>query len=133
MGVGNLPAVVRKITDLLVKAVLTHSHPDHAGGIGHFEDIYVHGADLPAAALLKSENVKNFMQTLFSEDAPDVKEIGKVRFHIVSDRDAFDLGGRTVTVMETPGHTLGSIVLMGSQTLPFQRRCLQSKSIACFA
>ena len=36
MGIGDLAAQVRQLTDLPLVAVNTHGHPDHAGGNGNF-------------------------------------------------------------------------------------------------
>ena len=47
MGVGDLAGLVRSLTSLPVMVVNTHGHPDHAGGNGGFDEVYLHPADEP--------------------------------------------------------------------------------------
>lgn len=53
-GLGNVDMTeqVRRVTDKPIMLVLSHAHSDHMGGIGQFEDIYLHPADIPAQRLL---------------------------------------------------------------------------------
>lgn len=39
-GVCDLPATLRYLTDKPVQVVLTHGHPDHAGAIGWFDEVW---------------------------------------------------------------------------------------------
>ena len=50
-GLGNVDMTeqVRRVTDKPIMLVLSHAHSDHMGGIGQFEDIYLHPADIPRA------------------------------------------------------------------------------------
>ncbi len=96
-GSGTLRAFVEKLTDKPVIVANTHYHPDHAGGNGEFEKVY--------------------MSKGASIDAPSVEGSGAVPFDIsklpypdyekcyVTTGDSFDLGGRAVEVLEAkPAH-----------------------------
>lgn len=87
----ELDRVVLRLTEKPLYVVLTHAHYDHAGGIGFFDEIWMHPAD-----------------TVLLHHLP--KYEGRIRFIVEGDR--FDLGGRVLDVVEMPGHTPGSIVLM---------------------
>ena len=85
-----LDEVVRKITDKPLMVVVTHNHPDHAGNIRYFDEVYMHPLD-----------------TLVQLD---VEFHGK--YNWLQDGDVFDLGERKIEVVWMPGHTPGSIVLL---------------------
>ena len=89
----NLDEVIRKITNKPLYVVLTHVHPDHAGNIGYFNEIYMHPAD---TVLLESYNYN-----------------GKVNF--IEEGYIFDLGGIKYEIFLMPGHTPGSIVIVDKQ------------------
>ena len=77
------------ITKKPVMLVATHVHPDHTGSaINYFPELYLNAAD--------TVNIPQMM--------PNYK--GKVIF--LKDREIFDLGGRQIEVVFTPGHTPGS-------------------------
>lgn len=79
--------------------IITHAHPDHVACMGQFQEdlqVYMHPADEP---LLKT------MQTTYQLD------LNPSRYTAVREGAVFDLGGRSLTVYEVPGHTPGSIVL----------------------
>ena len=93
----NLREYVRTITPLPVMVVNTHGHFDHTGGNGWFEEVYMH----PNAVA----DAKRVFQG--AEGYPLDYPIQTVRKgHI------FDLGGRTVEVIEIPAHSPGSIALL---------------------
>lgn len=125
VGLCDLPGIVSSLTKLPYDVVLTHGHGDHVGGIGHFERIYIHEADMDMVRNMDVENLKNYNRSLgekgaFSvyDYAPEaVKEITKFPELIpVNEGDYFYLGDRTLMVLETPGHTPGSICLLDPKT-----------------
>lgn len=119
MGVADIGAVVRGLTDLPVTVVTTHAHWDHIGGHGCFSDIAVHQKDadwLRGKYPLPMETVKkNLMRdcTAF----PSSFNLQKYRIYaegasrILQEGEMISLGGRSLRVIHTPGHTPGHICL----------------------
>jgi hydroxyacylglutathione hydrolase len=93
-GTPGLDAVVASLTDLPVIVINTHFHEDHAMGNRAFDTIYAHPADL--------ERVRY-------QSSP------KSAFLPLREGDVVDLGGRKLSVIETPGHTKGSICLLDAK------------------
>ncbi len=88
-NIKNLDKIVASITSKPVTLVATHVHPDHTGpSIDAFPALYINPAD--------TVGIPQFM--------PDYK--GEVKF--LKDGQIFDLGGRQLEVVFTPGHTPGS-------------------------
>lgn len=88
----DLDKKISRLTDKPLVVVLTHGHYDHSGNIGYFHEIHMHEAD----------------RTL---DTPALKNY-KGRINLIKDGDIFELGGRNLHVVHTPGHTPGSISLV---------------------
>lgn len=87
--IDGLRKIVSGITPKPITLIATHVHPDHTGSAIHdFEEIWINAADTP--------NVPIFMA--------DYK--GKINY--LEDGQVFDLGGRRIEVIFTPGHTPGS-------------------------
>ena len=88
-NIKDLDKIVASITSKPVTLVATHVHPDHTGpSIDVFPSLYINPAD--------TVGIPTFM--------PDYK--GEVKF--LKDGQIFDLGGRKLEVVFTPGHTPGS-------------------------
>ncbi|WP_297094695.1 MBL fold metallo-hydrolase [uncultured Draconibacterium sp.] len=88
-NIKGLDKIVESITSKPYTVVATHVHPDHTGpSIDVFSEIYINEAD--------TVGIPQFM--------PDYK--GEVKF--LKDGEVFDLGGRKIEVVFTPGHTPGS-------------------------
>lgn len=114
-GTFSLKNAVETLTKLPYDVVITHGHVDHVGGAGEFSMIHLSEKD---AELLKETDVKerrkyNFKMKLFGMQGVNRKAItgyGAVpEVKYIKEGDLFDLGGRTVRVIETPGHTKGSL------------------------
>lgn len=84
--------IVESITNKPYDVIITHAHPDHAGCIGYFDEVWMHRND----SILIKERTVNYT--------------GKVRY--MEEGQVFDLGGRKLEVMLMAGHTPGSIVLL---------------------
>lgn len=83
----DLDKIIASITKKPVMLVATHAHPDHTGStINYFPELYIAPGDAA------SQFVANYK--------------GKIRE--LKDGETIDLGGRTVEVVFTPGHTPGS-------------------------
>lgn len=89
---GKLDEVIKQITQKPLIVMVTHIHPDHSGNIKFFDQIYFHPAD---TVLMRMMNVEY-----------------NGGLNYVKDGEKFDLGGTTLEVLFTPGHTPGSIVLL---------------------
>jgi glyoxylase-like metal-dependent hydrolase (beta-lactamase superfamily II) len=119
LGVADIGAVVRQLTQLPVIVITTHAHWDHTGGHGLFPETAVHTAEaawleqgppMPLSVIRSS-----FLKEPLTKQPPDDFSIDRyVPFkgkatHLLSDNDAIDLGGRVLSVLHTPGHAPGHL------------------------
>ncbi|GMQ62140.1 MBL fold metallo-hydrolase [Vallitalea maricola] len=114
LGIMNIYNEVVKLTDKPIIAVATHVHWDHIGGHEYFPDFYVHENEvnwLAGEFPLTMEQIKAFVV----EDCklPENFNIDDYRFfqgtatRVLKDNDIINLGGRTIQVLHTPGHSPG--------------------------
>ena len=89
--IAALDKVVASITKKPIMLVATHAHPDHTGAaINDFPEIFINPADAASPFLASYK--------------------GRVRE--LKDGEIIDLGGRSLLVVFTPGHTPGSTTLV---------------------
>jgi glyoxylase-like metal-dependent hydrolase (beta-lactamase superfamily II) len=120
MGISDIQAVVIGLTKLPVSVVNSHTHNDHVGDNWRFGDIY--GMDTDFTRI----NARGSKEDAQPELAPDeicgalpagfdAKAYATKPFYIthwLHDGDEIDLGGRTLKVIGTPGHTPDAIALL---------------------
>jgi len=137
LGIGSLTAELAGagLLDRPVLAVATHSHFDHFGGLGEFADRAAHPDDghlIETAADYVTLAARTYPADLVAEfgaaglPVPDLLvdavpvagfDIGSFRTPAAGitrwllDGDVLDLGGRSLEVLHTPGHSPGSICL----------------------
>jgi len=117
-GIADLAGQIRKITGKPLIVLNTHGHGDHSGANYQFEKVYVHEADLEAAAGSgTAERAKSMLANMPAAEKPSEGERFKGKpFNTtlipVTDGDLFNLGDRWIKVIGTPGHTPGSICLL---------------------
>ena len=126
---AGLSDIRRAIQDLRRDRVLvmnTHWHFDHIGGNILFDETgiceierHLIAADLPNRALLDLY-IKPCLEEgipLPSDFIPEQYMIkGSKPAFMVSDGDTYDLGGRTIRAIWTPGHTRGSMSFLDDLT-----------------
>ncbi len=96
---ANPKTIISKAREMGVRPVmilLTHAHPDHAGGLGELSSAF----DCP---------------TYIDHKEPRPK--GSRDFKIVRDGDVVTLGKLKIQCIETPGHTAGGVSYLINQTL----------------
>jgi len=121
-----------------VVAVVTHAHADHVGGFHEFERRLLHPAEMEAAARAGDDAplVRDTWAARLGADVVDDFLVPPVLLtavphpgfdpaafritpaaptHFVEGGDTIDLGDRTLTVVELPGHTPGSIGLVDDE------------------
>lgn len=92
-----------KALGLTVEAVfLTHGHFDHVGGVETIVDkthcaLWMHRADWEKAPA----PINSYLYPLANDDFADIS--------FCAEGDAIEAAGLTFTVLETPGHTEGSV------------------------
>lgn len=127
-GVSDLKAVVEKLIHKPYTVVVTHGHMDHVGGIGQFETIHIHSADVPCFSLPEETNPvglfkrKKFCDRAivaygkealpFSVEAIQPVDMSKVQLKTYEDGDVFQLGDRSLEVIHVPAHSRGSCCLL---------------------
>ena len=116
LGICNIYDEVVKLTDKPVIAIATHIHWDHIGGHRYFPEFYAHSEEvnwLNGEFPLSTETVRNMVVDRC--DLPEWFDVsGYTMFQgmpkrVLKDRDIIDIGGRTVEVLHTPGHSPGHI------------------------
>jgi glyoxylase-like metal-dependent hydrolase (beta-lactamase superfamily II) len=107
MGTGDLKGFLDSyIAGLSLEVMFTHFHGDHTGQADKFiadRTEYINDAD--RAQVVASLTQKGVSQEVIGKNLKNVK-----------DGDIFDLGNRTLTVFQVPGHTPGSIVVFEKET-----------------
>jgi glyoxylase-like metal-dependent hydrolase (beta-lactamase superfamily II) len=120
MGIGDISAEVARLTDLPVVVVNSHSHYDHAGDNHRFTEVWAFDNDAEVARLesgLDRAECRRFLSPDSYLDLPPGFDPNayEIRPAPVTRRlrhlEAIDLGGRTLTVHHTPGHSPGSLCL----------------------
>jgi glyoxylase-like metal-dependent hydrolase (beta-lactamase superfamily II) len=120
MGISNIQAVVARLTKLPVSVVNSHTHNDHVGDNWRFANVYGMDTDFTRASARGSKQDARY------ELAPDelcgalpagfdAKAYATKPFqitHWLHDGDKIDLGGRTLEVIGTPGHTPDEIAVL---------------------
>lgn len=124
-GYGNIRKVAAAASSAPLIVLLTHKHPDHAGGIYHFRDcpIYLNAEDENLTFLgmglgnefrrmyaktrgpVKCPGMEQELLTMIPEPEPDCA----FPFINADDGTLIDLGGSVLECIHTPGHTAGSV------------------------
>lgn len=81
---SDVLTAVRTVTDAPLQVLLTHGDLDHAGGLGNFEEAWLHEKDW------------NLVHA-------------STRLHPLREGDTFCCGDWKLQVIEIPGHTYGSV------------------------
>jgi len=119
MGIGDLKKVVTSLTKLPVVVLNSHTHFDHVGSNWQFPVVY--GMDTDFTRL----DAKGSQEDAQSEIGPEdicgslpkgfnAKSFSTKPWKISSykhDGDNIDLGGRSLKILSTPGHTPDAICL----------------------
>ena len=142
LGLSNIATAVAAITDRPVLVVNTHGHDDHRGGNWRFTDVAAHPLAAPAlTTAVPAERLDAYLAVARAQVAayerfrPDDDRF----FHLftettrirplpvdaaawrvpagpvpapLADGQRLELGGRTLTVVHTPGHSPDSLCLV---------------------
>ena len=98
--------------------VNTHGHSDHAGGNYQFAKVFVHPQDsLNARICNLPENRLSAAKNMLHGESPSKDDMFNgtpihTKLVPVHEGHLFNLGDRVIQVIETPGHTPGSICLL---------------------
>jgi len=120
MGISDIKKVVAELTKLPVIVLNSHTHNDHVGGNWEFDTIYgmdteftrenARGARVDAQAEITPDQICGSLPSGFDAENYATRPWKITR--IVHDGDRFDLGGRTLELIATPGHTPDAVSLL---------------------
>lgn len=132
MGVGDIRAVVERITHLPVTVLLSHAHSDHIGGAHQFDELAIHRSEADdLIAGLSAERLSGwFAPAELSGSLP--APFNPVGFTIpgavastnLEDGDSIDLGDVMLEVLHLPGHSRGGLAFLDRE-----RRALFSTDV----
>ena len=119
LGFGDILKAIRHLTDKPLIAFNTHCHIDHIGGNAQLgQPVYMGAEDI--AALQAANHNSRFRQHAWDDriarlgpesvqgmDYEEYMNRGNGELLPCSDGDVFDLGGLTLKVIATPGHSAG--------------------------
>lgn len=137
-GIGHLAETVRELTDKPLVILITHGHFDHDGGVKQFPGVpvYLHRADgdlmhqtvVMLKKMMNSDDTNMMRKFYITSRAPircpelDVNELLKLipekpsdpiySYIPMEDGMEFDLGGRVLKVIHTPGHSAGEVSIL---------------------
>jgi glyoxylase-like metal-dependent hydrolase (beta-lactamase superfamily II) len=111
--------------DALAHIVLTHIHLDHAGGVGALAarfpraTVWVH--ERGARHLADPTRLVDSATRVYGEERMTwlfgpVEPVPGDRLKVLQDRQALDIGGRSLLALDTPGHASHHLALVDSST-----------------
>ncbi len=120
MGISDVKKIVAELTKLPILVLNSHTHDDHVGGNWEFDNVLGMDTDFTRT------NAKGSREDAQAEIAPgeicgelpkgfDAKTYSTKPWKItrfIHDGEKIDLGGRTIEVLSTPGHTPDAITLL---------------------
>jgi glyoxylase-like metal-dependent hydrolase (beta-lactamase superfamily II) len=119
MGISDLKKVITELTKLPIILLNSHTHNDHVGDNWEFSTIYgmdtdftrqnARGSRLDAQAEITPDQICGVLPKGFDPEAYLIRPWKITAYTHGGDR--FDLGGRTLEVIATPGHTPDAISL----------------------
>jgi len=122
-GISDIRKAAEELTDLPIRVLNSHCHFDHIGGNHLFDsgNIYYYNSDFSRGALtdgvphdlIKGEVEKDSLTRELPKgfEPGGYSIIGKPPGIPVSDGDIIDVGGRSLEVWHTPGHSPDGIML----------------------
>jgi glyoxylase-like metal-dependent hydrolase (beta-lactamase superfamily II) len=119
MGISDIKKVVRELTKLPVIVLNSHTHNDHVGGNWEFSTIYsmetpfternAKGSREDAQEEIQPGEICGQLPPAFDPKTYRTRSWNITRY--IHDDTTIDLGGRTIEVLATPGHTPDAISL----------------------
>jgi hydroxyacylglutathione hydrolase len=122
LGAANLRDFIKSITKLPLIVVITHAHPDHSGANYQFPQVYASPDDFEAVKFFTTPEMRaGTLQAMIRNPVLDslkfkdtVNQQGTVLLP-AKNGYVFDLGNRTLEVIQVQGHTKGSICLLDNK------------------
>ncbi|HEX8917092.1 MAG TPA: MBL fold metallo-hydrolase, partial [Chloroflexota bacterium] len=119
-GISDIKKLTAQLTQLPIAVLNSHTHNDHVGGNWQFDSIYsmdtdfsrvnARGSSADARAEIASGEICGSLPASFDPKAYATRP-WKITAYVHAG-DKIDLGGRTLEVIGTPGHTPDSIALI---------------------
>jgi glyoxylase-like metal-dependent hydrolase (beta-lactamase superfamily II) len=119
MGISDIRKVVTELSKLRVIVLNSHTHDDHVGGNWQFDTIYsmdtdfsrqnAKGSTADAQAEIAAGEVCGDLPRNFDAKSYRTKPWAISKY--IHDGDKLDVGGRTLEILSTPGHTPDAISL----------------------
>jgi len=120
MGISDIKKVTTELTKLPIVVLNSHTHDDHVGDNWEFDTIYAMDTDFTrknaqgsredAQAEITPDQICGSLPKGFDSKAYATRP-WKITYY-THDGDHIDLGGRTLEVIATPGHTPDAISLI---------------------
>jgi len=120
MGISSIKKAASELTKLPIVVLNSHTHDDHVGGNSEFTTVYGMDTDFTrknalgsredAQAEIAADQICGTLPNGFDAKTYATRP-WKIRAY-THDGDRFDLGGRTLEVIATPGHTPDAISLI---------------------
>ena len=120
MGISDIKKVIAELTKLPIIVLNSHTHDDHVGGNWQFDTIYgmdteftrknALGSREAAQAEITPDQICGTLPKGFDSKTYVTRPWRIAKY--IHDGEQLDLGGRTIEVIATPGHTPDSISLI---------------------
>jgi len=127
-GFTDVPAAIREITSLPLTVVNTHGHMDHIHGNHFYPFVYLDAED---GECFRRHTDQGYLMSLLTDTLKqnhlpaflmNLPSLHKLAVNVATaypsvhkplpEAGYFELGGRRVIIIHTPGHTTGSISLL---------------------